>query len=79
MKKLTNILEKDYCINRSAQQYFDEFNIDEEIKEKNEKGGDVVVFDDMLDYNPKKTDPFFATSRLKNVGVYQFSQPCFGF
>ena len=35
----------------------------------NDYEGDIVVFDDMLDYNHEANDPFFTNGRDKNLVV----------
>ena len=50
-------------ITRSPEQYNDNFNIEEKIREIGEYEGGIVIFDDMLDCNQKQTDPFFTRSQ----------------
>ena len=46
-----------FIITRSREQY-EESNLTDEIRKKNDDGS-IVVFDDMLDFNQKAIDPFF--------------------
>ena len=66
LKKLKNSPNRDIFIKTgSPEQYNDEFNTEDEIREVNECEGGIVVFNDMLDYNQKATDPFFTRGVTK--------------
>ena len=64
---------------KPANQYNDEFNTEEEIREMSEDVGGVIVFFDTLNYNQKAIDQFFTRVRGESriLGVYYLSQSQF--
>ena len=60
MKKLKKISTRGiFVITKSPEQYNDEFNTEEKIREIRACGSSIVVFDDVLYYNQKAKDLFF--------------------
>ena len=52
-------------MNRSPEQYFNEFNTGEKIREIREFKRNIVVHDDLLEYNQNQINPFLNRRRHK--------------
>ena len=68
LKKLKNIVKRDFfVITWSCEQYKDEINNEEDIKEKKTHEIRILVSDNLSDYEQKAKDLFITRVRRKNL------------
>ena len=74
MEKLKAILKKEIFFEKTSPEHHNnKFKTEEETREKGEYEGSIIVFDDILEYNQKTIDPFFARGHHTDLDFYYLS------